>query len=151
MKLEAKIEGDIENMLFCYMSRPKTNFEPWPHSYESPVSSFIQCQLISTQTQLNLNSILTKLQLNLISTSTSTLTLTQYVCDIRSSQSSNHYYLSGKPSRRKKPGTWDTGVYISTTKFFYIPSPVLGKEWNHGPIYAGFTNSLLANVLLRQN
>ena len=75
-------------------------FKPLPHSYESPASSFIQCQLISTPTQLNLNLISTKLPLNLISTSfqpqvqinlslnsTSTITSTQYGCDIKATQS----------------------------------------------------------------
>ena len=56
------------------------------------------CQRISTPTQLNLNSISTKLPLNLISTlfqpqaqinlnSTSTITSTQYGCDIKATQS----------------------------------------------------------------
>ena len=73
--------------------------------------AYFQCQLISTPTQLNLNSISTKLRLNLISTSfqpqvqinlslninlnsTSTLTSTQYGCDIKATQSCliiNHF------------------------------------------------------------
>ena len=28
IKLKARIEGDVEHMFFCYMSRPKTYFEP---------------------------------------------------------------------------------------------------------------------------
>ena len=87
-------------MLFCYISRPKTYLEPKPNSYENIISSFIQCQLISTPTQLNLSSISTKPPLNLISTSfqpqvqinpslnsTSTITSTQYGCDIKATQS----------------------------------------------------------------
>ena len=95
-----KLKAIRKHKLFCYLSRPKTYFEPYPHSYESPISSFIQCQLISTPTQLNLNSISTKLPLNLIATSfqpqvqinlslnsTSTITSTQYGCDIKATQS----------------------------------------------------------------
>ena len=86
--------------IFCYMSRPKTYFEPKPHSYQSTISSFIQCQLISTL----INSTSTQFQLNLDSTSsqpqpqinislninlnlTLTLASTQYGCDIKATQS----------------------------------------------------------------